>query len=271
LLLLLLLKHLLSLHQLTLLLLLHLIFLKFLKIYGSLFRVHASEHLFLLFGEVELDSVPLKLNLLSSRTPACSWIGQQEVSLSQVLLLLRWRHLREGLPLLHADALNVLLDDLLLSLHMRSHGTGRNLTNQSGLLHHSLLLWLLPLLPLLLTLLLDSRPDKLLLLLPLLPLLLLLLALTLLLLKLQLLFVLLQNCRMGLGLAWPHHLTRLHALLSSWHTLTRLETLLTRLCYLLPTLRHLLPRLGHLLPRLCHLLPRLCHLLPRLRHLLPGL
>ena len=126
-LLLLLLKHLLSLHQLTLLLLLHLIFLKFLKIDGSLFRVHASEHLFLLFSEVELDSVPLKLNLLSSRAPACSWIGQQEVSLSQVLLLLRWRHLREGLPLLHADALNVLLDDLLLSLHMRSHGTGRYL------------------------------------------------------------------------------------------------------------------------------------------------
>ena len=120
--------------------------------------------------------------------------------------------MRELLPLLHADPLNMLLYDLLLSLHVWSHGTRRNLTNQPGLLHHSLLLWLLALLPLLLllSLLLHSWPDKLLLLLlAWLPLLLLLLAryaLTLLLLKLQLLLMLLQNGWVGLWLAWPHHL-----------------------------------------------------------------
>ena len=168
LLLLLLLKHLLSLHQLTLLLLLHLILLKFLQVHCPLFWVHTSQHLFLLFCEMELYGVPLKLNLLSTWTPASSWVGQQKVSLSQVLLLLRWSHLRELLPLLHADPLNMLLNDLLLSLHVWSHWTRRNLTNQPGLLHHSLLLWLLALLPLLLlllSLLLHSWPDKLLLLL----------------------------------------------------------------------------------------------------------
>lgn len=152
----------------------------------------------------------LKLNLLSPWTPSSSWIGQQKVSFSQVLLLLRWSHLRELLPLLHTDPLNMLLDDLLLSLHVWSHGARRNLTNQPGLLHHSLLLWLLALLPLLLSLLLHSWPDKLLLLLLLawLPLLLLLTrhALTLLLLKLQLLLMLLQNGWVGLWLAWSHHL-----------------------------------------------------------------
>jgi len=216
LLLLLLLKHLLSLHQLTLLLLLHLILLKFLQVHCPLFWVHAGQHLFLLLCQMQLYGVPLKLNLLSTWTPAGSWVGQQKVSFSQVLLLLRWSHLRELLPLLHADPLNMLLDDLLLSLHVRSHWTSRNLTNQPGLLHHSLLLlWLLPLLPLLLlllSLLLHSWPDKLLLLLLLLtwlPLLLLLLsryALALLLLKLQLLLMLLQNGWVGLWLTWPHHL-----------------------------------------------------------------
>ena len=116
--------------------------------------------------------------------------------------------MRELLPLLHADPLNMLLDDLLLSLHVWSHGTRRNLTNQPGLLHHSLLLWLLALLPLLLSLLLHPWSHKLLLLLlAWLPLLLLSrYALTLLLLELQLLLMLLQNGRVGLWLAWPHHL-----------------------------------------------------------------
>ena len=167
--LLLLLKHLLSLHQLTLLLLLHLILLKFLQVHCPLFWVHTGEHLFLLFCEMELYGVPLKLDLLSTWTPASSRVGQQKISFSQVLLLLRWSHLRELLPLLHADPLNMLLYNLLLSLHVRGHWTCRNLTNQPGLLHHSLLLWLLALLPLLLllllSLLLHSWPDKLLLLL----------------------------------------------------------------------------------------------------------
>ena len=110
----------------------------------------------------------------------------------------------------------MLLDDLLLSLHVWGHRSSRNLTDQSGLLHHSRLLWLLALLPLLLSLLLHSWPDQLwfllLLLLAWLPLLLPLLlllaryALTLLLLKLQLLLMLLQNSWVGLWLAWPHHL-----------------------------------------------------------------
>ena len=105
----------------------------------------------------------------------------------------------------------MLLDDLLLSLHVWGHRSSRNLTDQSGLLHHSRLLWLLALLPLLLSLLLHSWPDQLLLLLLLLmawlPLLLLArYALTLLLLKLQLLLVLLQNGWVGPWLTWPHHL-----------------------------------------------------------------
>ena len=93
----------------------------------------------------------------------------------------------------------MLLDDLLLSLHVWGHRSSRNLTDQSGLLHHSRLLWLLALLPLLLSLLLHSWPDQLwfllLLLLAWLPLLLLLLLLltgyapTLRLLKSQLLLV----------------------------------------------------------------------------------
>ena len=75
-------------------------------------------------------------------------------------------------------------------------------------MHHSLLLWLLALLPLLLSLLLHPWSHKLLLLLlAWLPLLLLSrYALTLLLLELQLLLMLLQNGRVGLWLAWPHHL-----------------------------------------------------------------
>jgi len=74
--LLLLLKHLLSLHQLTLLLLLHLIFLQFLQVHRPLFWIHTGKHLFLLLCEMELDGVSLKLNLLSPWTPASSWVGQ---------------------------------------------------------------------------------------------------------------------------------------------------------------------------------------------------
>ena len=125
--LLLLLKHLLSLHQLALLLLLHLILLKLLQVHSSLFWIHTGEHLFLLLGQVELYGVPLKLYLLPPWTPPSPWVGQQKVSFSQILLLLRRGHLRELLSLLHADPLDMLLNDLLLSLHVWSHWTCRNL------------------------------------------------------------------------------------------------------------------------------------------------
>ena len=209
--LLLLLQHLLSLHQLPLLLLLDLVFLQLLKVDAPLFRVHAGKQLFLLLCEVQLYGVPLQLDILASRTPGCPGVGQQQVPLSQVLLLLLWSHVAELGPLLHADALYVLLDDLLLPLHMGGHGPGLHLPHHPGLLpHHGASLLLLLLWPLLPPRLLSwhaSRPHKLLLLswllllpLPLLlslnpTLLLLLLPLypaLLLLLKLELLFMLLQ-------------------------------------------------------------------------------
>ena len=145
-------------------------------------------------------------------------------------------------PLLHADALYVLLDDLLLPLHVGGHGPGLHLAHHPGLLPHhgaSLLLLLRPLLSPRLLSCHAPRPHKLLLLswlLLLLPLPLLLLSLypslllllpldpsllllsldpsLLLLLELQLLLMLLQYRWVRLGLLawhpWPHHDSRLH-------------------------------------------------------------
>ena len=72
--LLLLLQHLLSLHQLPLLLLLDLVLLQLLKVDAPLFRVHAGEQLFLLLCEVQLYGVPLQLDILATRPPGCPWV-----------------------------------------------------------------------------------------------------------------------------------------------------------------------------------------------------
>ena len=106
--------------------------------------------------------MPLQLDALAVRPPACPGVRQQQVPLRQVLLLLVRRHLAELLALLHGDSLDVLLNDLLLALHVGGHRPRLHLPNHPRLTHHLPLRLLLLLLRLRLASLLHPLPPLLL-------------------------------------------------------------------------------------------------------------
>ena len=170
----------------------------------------------LLLGE--LDGVSLQLNILTPLRLA--WVGEEEAALGQVLLLLPRVHCTELITLLLRELLDMLLDNLLLTLHKWGHGPALGRPQNARLLHGPcrLLLLLAPVTRILYDwlprlLLLYCRPDKLstVLLLPSCH-----LGPALLLLQSQLLLVWLQNSGMGQwshsSLLAVHHLPMTHGL-----------------------------------------------------------